>query len=83
MLKFLMSARKDGRGLKMHPRTHNMLRDRITLGIPEFCQIAGISRAFSYVLRKRGMAPEYIKVGRRILIPHDAIDAWLKSNPRA
>lgn len=44
--------------------------------IEEFCEAHKISRGFLNILRQRGEAPDFIKVGRRVLISSEAAAAW-------
>jgi len=46
------------------------------LTIAQFCDVNQISRGFFNVLKQRGEAPDYIKVGRRVLITTAAADEW-------
>jgi hypothetical protein len=41
--------------------------------IAEFCRAHRVSRAFFYVLQKRGDAPEVMKVGKRRIVAHEAL----------
>ena len=51
---------------------------RQVLTIAQFCDDHQISRGFFNVLKQRGEAPEFIKVGRRVLITPDAVADWQK-----
>lgn len=44
--------------------------------IEEFCESHRISRGFLNVLKQRGEAPDFIKIGRRVLISSEAAQAW-------
>lgn len=44
--------------------------------ITQFCDDHQISRGFFNVLKQRGEAPAFIKVGRRVLITTAAVDEW-------
>jgi hypothetical protein len=44
--------------------------------IEEFCEAHKISRGFLNILRQRGEAPDFIKVGRRVLISSEAAADW-------
>jgi predicted DNA-binding transcriptional regulator AlpA len=44
--------------------------------IAEFCRAHGVSKAFFYVLLKRGDAPDIMSVGKRRLVAHEAAEAW-------
>lgn len=46
------------------------------LTIAQFCDEHQISRAFFNVLKQRGEAPDFIKVGRRVLISTTAAAEW-------
>ena len=45
--------------------------------IPEFCDDAGISKAFFYKLRNAGKAPRVTKLGSRSIITPNARREWL------
>lgn len=44
--------------------------------IVEFCRAHRVSRAFFYVLQKRGEGPTVIKVGKRTLVSDEAAKDW-------
>lgn len=44
--------------------------------VAEFCRAHGVSRAFFYVLRKRGEGPTVMKVGKRTLVSEEAAQDW-------
>jgi hypothetical protein len=44
--------------------------------IVEFCRAHRVSRAFFYVLLKRGDAPKVMTVGRRRLVSDEAAKDW-------
>ena len=48
-------------------------RSRKTLTVEEFAKLAGIHRGRAYDGVRRGTIP-HVRVGRRILIPADALD---------
>jgi hypothetical protein len=45
-------------------------------GIDAFCKRNGISRAYLYLLWKRGDGPRYMQVGSRRLITREAGAVW-------
>jgi hypothetical protein len=47
-----------------------------TYSISEFCRAHRVSKAFFYVLLKRGDAPKIMKVGKRTLVSDEAAEAW-------
>jgi hypothetical protein len=49
---------------------------RQVLTIAQFCDDHQISRGFFNVLKQRGEAPDFIKVGRRVLITATAAAEW-------
>lgn len=58
-------------------------RRRVAFGINEFCDRNGeLSRAFLYVLWKRGKGPRYMQVGKRRLITEEAEADWQKDMER-
>ncbi len=46
------------------------------LTVAQFCDEHQISRGFFNVLKQRGEAPDFIKVGRRVLISVEAAASW-------
>jgi hypothetical protein len=58
-------------------------RRRVAFGITEFCDRNGdLSRAFLYVLWKRGKGPRYMQVGKRRLITEEAEADWQRDMER-
>jgi len=51
--------------------------------IAEFCRAHRVSRAFFYVLLKRGDAPKVMKVGKRRLVSDEAAKDWRQRMERA
>jgi hypothetical protein len=49
--------------------------------IEMFCRKHGISVAYYYELRKDGLAPREVTIGRRILITREDAAAWRASLP--
>jgi len=47
--------------------------------ITAFCEAHGIGRSFFYLLRKDGLAPRVMKVGRRRLISKEEAARWRAS----
>ena len=52
------------------------IQNRLTLSIAETAQALGISRPSVYTLLRQGELPT-IKLGRRTLIPVDALRQWI------
>jgi hypothetical protein len=55
-------------------------------GVEEFCRRHGISRAYLYLLWRRGEGPRYMQVGARRLISKEAARDWrrgLEQAPKA
>jgi predicted DNA-binding transcriptional regulator AlpA len=45
--------------------------------VPQFCEAhGGISVPFFYTLINRGKAPRMMRVGKRVLISHEAATEW-------
>jgi hypothetical protein len=44
--------------------------------IAEFCRAHSVSRAFFYMLLKRGEGPTVMKVGKRTLVSEEAARDW-------
>jgi hypothetical protein len=51
--------------------------------IVEFCRAHRVSRAFFYVLQKRGEGPTVMKVGKRTLVSDEAAKDWRQRMERA
>lgn len=51
--------------------------------IPEFCVAHRISRAFYYLLRSRGLAPDEAELLGRKIITHEAAARWRKQRTTA
>ena len=49
--------------------------------ISEFLELNPISRAYLYKLWAQGIGPRFVKHGRRVLIPREAAEAWLRDTP--
>ena len=56
--------------------------ERDAYGIEEFCKRHGISRAYLYILWRRGEGPLYMQVGARRLISKEAAADWRRSAER-
>jgi excisionase family DNA binding protein len=56
--------------------------DKLTLTVPETAKLLGISRGHAYELVARQELPA-IKLGRRLLIPRQAIEAMLQQGGSA
>jgi hypothetical protein len=56
--------------------------DRDAYGVDEFCKRHGISRAYLYLLWRRGAGPRYMQVGARRLISKEAAADWRRSTER-
>jgi hypothetical protein len=44
--------------------------------VAEFCRAHRLSRAFFYILQKRGDGPAVMKVGKRTLVSDEAAKHW-------
>ena len=51
---------------------------KLAYSVREFCDAVGISRRWFYVLQSRGEAPPVVRIGRRVLVPRDAAEHWLR-----
>jgi hypothetical protein len=56
--------------------TFNKMTQHDVYDIATFCARHSISRAFFYILLRRGDGPQVMKVGKRTLISADAAAAW-------
>ena len=50
--------------------------ERKAFSIVEFCQAHGIGRRTYFDMRKVGLTPAEIRVGRRVLITEESATAW-------
>ena len=50
---------------------------RLTLNVPEAARLLGISRTTAYALAKSGRLPT-IRLGKRILVPRQALERLLQ-----
>jgi hypothetical protein len=48
----------------------------LAFSVSQFCAAHNISRAFYYLLKKRGIAPASMKVGKRELISAESALEW-------
>lgn len=53
--------------------------ERLTLTVEEAGKRLGISRPMAYELTKRPDFP-VLRIGRRIVIPIDGLDLWIRAN---
>jgi excisionase family DNA binding protein len=53
--------------------------DSRTVTIPELTKALGISRGLAYQAARRGEFPT-IRIGRRVLVPRDALDRMLSAD---
>jgi hypothetical protein len=51
--------------------------------IAEFCRAHRLSRAFFYILQKRGEGPTVMKVGKRRLVSEESARNWRERMERA
>jgi len=59
-----------------------MTNERLTMTVEEAAEILGISRALAYSLVARQELPS-LKLGRRVVIPRQALDRLLELEPHA
>lgn len=52
--------------------------ESLAYSVESFCQAYGISRPTLYKMWKEGTGPEYMQIGRRVLIPIESSNAWRK-----
>jgi excisionase family DNA binding protein len=52
---------------------------RLAYDVQEFARAAGLGRSLAYELVKRGEVAAF-RVGRRIVIPREAAEEWLRRN---
>lgn len=48
----------------------------VELTIPDFCKKNRISRGHYYNLKAQGKAPQELRLGRRVIIPHRCAQEW-------
>jgi len=44
--------------------------------IPSFCKAHGLSQSFYHELRNRGLGPDELRLGSKVLITHEAAARW-------
>jgi hypothetical protein len=59
------------------------LTGRDASSIPEFCRQHSISRAQYYVLRKKGLGPDEMRLLGKVLISREAAARWRKKHTRS
>ena len=47
--------------------------------ISQFCEAHNMSRAFFYILKKKGQAPKIVELGGKRLITREAAEQWRAS----
>jgi len=52
--------------------------DKRVFTVSQFCEAYGIGRTKLYQLFDEGRGPTTVRVGRRVLIPADAAETWLR-----
>jgi hypothetical protein len=66
------------------PASHHAAYAPGALSLREFCEAYGVNRATLFKLRRQGLGPEELLVGRRVLISHAAAFEWeLRMQARA
>jgi predicted DNA-binding transcriptional regulator AlpA len=48
----------------------------VSYTIPQWCAAYHVSRAHYYTLREQGLAPQELKLGRRVIITRRAAEQW-------
>ncbi len=54
-------------------------KEKMCMTVPEVAQVMGISRPTAYMLANRKDFPA-IRLGKRILIPREPFETWLKNS---
>jgi hypothetical protein len=54
--------------------------ERAAFSVDEFCARNGISRAFLYLLWRRGCGPRFVQAGKRRLITREQETDWHRDN---
>jgi hypothetical protein len=68
----------------VHSRSEaNMDTGQDAYGVEDFCKRHGFSRAYLYVLWRRGEGPRFMQVGVRRLISKEAALDWRKAMEQA
>jgi predicted DNA-binding transcriptional regulator AlpA len=68
----------------VHTRSEaNMDTEHDAYGVEDFCKRHGFSRAYLYLLWKRGTGPRFMQVGSRRLISKEAAADWRRSMEQA
>lgn len=55
---------------------------RGAMSIAEFCRRFGVSRATLNRWRQKGLGPDEVHVGGRVLLTYEAIDEWQRRHKR-
>ncbi len=58
-------------------------QNQLAFTITQFCAAVGISRRTLYTLWERNQGPPRVAVGKRVLIPREGAEAWLRARPAA
>ena len=56
---------------------------QLAFTINQFCEAVGISRRTLYTLWERNQGPPRVAVGKRVLIPREGAEIWLRERPAA
>ena len=56
--------------------SHLKAAEQQAQSVPQFCASHGISRAFFYILQRKGNGPRLMRVGRRTLVATEAAADW-------
>ena len=58
-------------------------QNQLAFTITQFCAAVGISRRTLYTLWERNQGPPRVAVGKRVLIPREGAEIWLRKQPAA
>jgi hypothetical protein len=81
-----ITGRKIRRGAKKRPRGPAIRAPpppRGAYSVDEFCNAHGFRVTLYYELKKKGLAPVEMRVGRRVLISFEAAEAWRRAREAA
>jgi hypothetical protein len=68
---------------QLNAKGGDMDGERDAYGVEYFCKQHGISRAYLYLLWRRGEGPRFMQVGARRLISKEAASDWRKAMEHA
>ncbi len=56
------------------------VKDKLLLTVADFAEVAQVSLPVAYRIIHSGNGPDFIRVGRAIRIPTEAVEEWITAN---